>query len=300
MILLNHILLIVTLVTIITSGIIGAYLLSKNPPYKILGFISAISFFWTGLSFLLLSKVFSIDPLILLELQSLILSAASILWLDFSLLYSILKKQWYNFGFKFSYLALVFIAISLLVYNFERGLTQEAVQIIKIAWMLSSVFQLAILATSIYLLRKTSLNRPNHNKYQFKALIIAVTLPFIAILIYLLQGFDAFINKDYYSLSVVFTLSNISLFVALFRSSLVEHLPNTYQSLFSSNKNLIILLDRQANIMNYNPAAKLFLEKLSISPINQNIYKLIPNLPSKEEHFKDIAVNIFEVLFFRR
>lgn len=293
MIFLNQMFLSIVLIVTLTSGILSAYLLSKPAPYKTLGLILTISFLWSGLSFLLLSKIFSISPLILLNFQGLSLSAISILWLDFSLSYSVLKKRWYNLGLNFSYIILAFIAISLVVYNFDHKITNQLDNIVKTAWFFSSFLQLSLLASSIYLLKKASLYVPNQNKYQFKTLILSVALPFLAILVYLIQSFSSHSNNSHYSLTLVFFFSNVSLFTSLFRNKLIESLPNTYQSLFYSNNNYIILIDKQANIINHNSKANIFLQELSTSPIGKNIYELIPNLPSKEEHFKDIAVNIF-------
>lgn len=293
MIFFEHILLITTIVTAVIGGIVGIGLLSKPAPYKILGAILSINAIWAALSFMLIFKTFTVLPVFLLGLQTLSLSIISILWLDFVISYANIKKQWYTPLFKFSYLILVFFAISLLGYNSNNGLSNGFTKIIEIAWLISSILQLSILLPSTFLFHKTLAKQTHLSKYQFRALLTSIYLPSLAIIAYFLIGFNTLVHRDYHSLSLVFFFSSLSLIIALFRNKLIESLPNTYHGLFSSNNNPIVLLDKQANIINYNSAAKIFFDELPKPAIGQDIYKIIPSLPSKEEHFKDIAVNIF-------
>ena len=282
----NHISIIFSFSSIFAALVLSIYLLGKRE-LRLLGLISTLSFAFSIFLYNHASTLMLFRFETSYHTTNILLALSALFWLHFSVSLAKYEDPWRKRIIGSIY-SITSLAITLYLVDLPpiKAPNFAAIILLSLLIFMSSV--------SIKILYGLALNLPKHLRFQLYSFalinlsnILSATVRFSA------HNYNLG-RQNHPVLLSVFLLFNISiLYFALLRNTAIKYLPNISHNLFELNNNLIIILDKNANIINYNHIARDFLSEITGNPIGQNIYKLIPELPSKAEHFKDEAVYIF-------
>lgn len=148
---------------------------------------------------------------------------------------------------------------------------------------INTAYSYILLIIGILLLVRFFFDSPNLYREQAKILILGVSIPFLANILYLSSVYPAF-QLDL--TSFVFSLTGIVVAWGLYRYKLLDIVPVAQDAVFSSMVDGVVVLNSQNRLVNLNPAAQKMVGLSSSEDLGKNITHIWDyRLNLAEQHF---------------
>jgi signal transduction histidine kinase len=166
-------------------------------------------------------------------------------------------------------------------------------------WVHQAFANLMLLLSSILYFRMIFVTR-GRNRIRALIMVLALDIPWLFYLIYLMGGSPYNIDLSPFSFSVVGILTALG----IFRYHLLEFLPMAFENVFNSMTDGVIILDEDNCLVSYNSSASEILPELTLSMKGKPVDKVVSMLPGlshlKDGYESDIDItHLGKVRYFR-
>jgi PAS domain S-box-containing protein len=156
---------------------------------------------------------------------------------------------------------------------------------ITTAVILSALYGYCFILFSLYIL----IRKYRQSKAKFRAqtgiIFLGTSIPLISTMLTVV-GIDLAFHRDYTPFT--FAVGNLVVVYGIFRYQLLEIVPVAYQAVFENISDAVIVLDSQRRLVNFNPAAKQLVPRLSNDSIGQTTSEIFINSKELVEEFQGI------------